>query len=129
MDSLRIFAKQQGSRVAVLFNNGLHGWHLQDEKQYAENYEKVLLFLLEEFKGTPLFLLLTTHILDDRDQRVCKRNEIVNALAQKYALPVINLYEITKDHEDLISGDGVHLQEEGYRLLAEKIVENVKSIV
>lgn len=129
MESLHIFAKQQGPRAAVLFNNGLHGWHLQDEKQYAENYEKVLLFLLEEFKGTPLFLLLTTHILDDRDQRVCKRNEIVNALAQKYSLPVIDLYEITKDHEDLISGDGVHLQEEGYRLLAEKIVENVKSIV
>lgn len=31
-ESIRLFAGQQGKRDVVLFNNGLHGWHLEDKK-------------------------------------------------------------------------------------------------
>ena len=53
IDSIRLFAKQQGNRSAILFNNGLHGWHLQDETEYKQYYEKMIQFLINEFSGTP----------------------------------------------------------------------------
>ena len=129
-DAIRLFAKQQGERQAILFNNGLHGWHLDDECEYAKYYEQMIEFLLEEFNGTPLLLLLTTHVADtERDERVQARNRAVNTLAQKYDLPVIDLYTLTKEHEDLLSPDGVHWVSDGYRLIAEEIVGHVRKFI
>ena len=75
-DSLRLFAKQQGYRQAVLFNNGLHGWHLEDSGSYAEYYLKTLRFLKAEFKNTPVAVVLTTAVADPiRNDRVKERNK------------------------------------------------------
>ena len=129
-ESIRIFARQQGKRDVILFNNGLHGWHLNDEEEYANAYEQMIRFLMGEFENTPIMLLLTTHLADaQRDKRVVARNRVVLELARKYELPVVDLYSITKEHEDLISADGVHLFKEGYRLLACKLVERVKEYI
>ncbi len=129
-ESLHTFAAQQGERAVVLFNNGLHGWHLADESEYAAAYEKMLSFLLDEFKGTPLVLLFTTHVKDaERDARVCERNRVVRALAEKYNLPTVDLYSLTKANSEKLSADGVHLTDEGYKLLAREIVKNVKDII
>ncbi len=128
-DSIRIFAKQQGERNAILFNNGLHGWHLEDETEYRVYYEQMLNFLLKEFENTPLFLVLTTHVANpERDSRVVVRNRTVSELAKKYRLPTIDFYAIVKEHEDLIT-DGVHLKSEGYDLLARELVENVCKVI
>ena len=124
--SVSIFAEQQGERRVILFNNGLHGWHLDDETEYAQAYEKMLLFLLDEFKGTPLLLLLTTRVADkERDKRVQARNRVVSNLAKKYDLPTVDFYSITKKHSDLLYSDGVHLTAEGYQLLADELVRRV----
>lgn len=128
-DSVKMFALQQGNREVVLFNNGLHGWHLDDETEYVTAYEKLLCLLLKEFEGTPFVILLTTHVADpDRDKRVQKRNEKVMEIAKKYNLPTVDFYSITKKHEDTIT-DGVHLNQEGYRYLAEAVVDKVKEII
>ena len=56
-------------------------------------------FLLSEFDGTPLVLILTTHVADpERDARVCVRNRIVCELARKYGLPVIDFYKPTNEN-------------------------------
>ena len=50
-ESLSIFTKQLPYRNAVIFNNGLHGWHLSEEayeKLYIEFLEK-LIKALEEY--------------------------------------------------------------------------------
>lgn len=126
-ETIQLFAKQEKSRCAVIFNNGLHGWHLDDETAYKQGYEKVLNFLLGEFTKTPIFLLLTTAVADeDRNDRVVARNKVVQELAEAYNLPVIDLYTITDEHRELISADGVHLVPEGYKLLADKIVSELK---
>ena len=128
-EAVRIFAKQQGERAAILFNNGLHGWHLNDETEYGEYYEKKINFLLNEFQNTPLFLVLTTHVADpERDARVVARNRVVLELAKKYRLPTIDLYAITKEHDGLFT-DGVHLIGEGYDMLARELVENVCKVI
>lgn len=130
IDELALFAKQQGERSVILFNNGLHGWHLDDETKYVKEYEKMICFFLHEFNGTPLVLLLTTHVKnEEEDARVLVRNRVVRELAQKYSLPLIDLYTVTKEHSELYIHDGVHLTEEGYQLLAETIVKQVREVI
>ena len=124
--SIRIFAEQQRNRCAVLFNNGLHGWHLQDETEYKQYYEKMIRFLLDEFKDTPLLLVLTTHVANaDRDARVVVRNRVVSELALKYGLSTVDLYAITNSQNDLFT-DGVHLKPEGYELLAKELIKSLQ---
>ena len=127
-DTISMFAKQQGSRSAVLFNNGLHGWHLDDENGYKCYYELMIQFLITEFDKTPVYLVLTTHVADgERDRRVVARNAVVCELAKQYGLPVIDLYTPTLENAQLISGDGVHLVKEGYQMLADCIIKEIKA--
>ena len=126
-EGIRLFARQQGERQAILFNNGLHGWHLEDAGEYARAYEEMIRFLMQEFPGTPLLLLLTTHVADSaRDARVQARNRAVSALAEAYGLPVVDLYTLTRENAHLLSPDGVHFQPEGYRLVADALVRAVR---
>ena len=125
--SVSLFAKQESRRDAVIFNNGLHGWHLDDTTEYAEHYEKIVQFLLEEFKGTPLFLILSTHVENEEtEKRVILRNEAVKKIAKKYNLPIIDLYTVSLNSNALQS-DGVHFQTKGYELLADEIITALKS--
>ena len=128
-DSIRIFARQQKNRNVVIFNNGLHGWHLDDEEQYPYYYEKTVKFLLEEFKE-PLAIVLTTSVADEeREQRVKVRNEIAKKTAKKYNLPIIDLYSVSVEFASLRTEDGVHFTYAGYEKLAEKILEDLKTIM
>ena len=72
LDAIRLFAAQQNRCDAVIFNNGLHGWHLEDGEAYKTHYERVLRGLLSLFAHRPLLLVLTTTVADGaRAARVC----------------------------------------------------------
>ena len=125
-DSIRLFGSQQGTRKAVLFNNGLHGWHLEDETDYRQFYEQTVEFLLSEFAGTPLYIVLTTHVSDKaRNARVEARNRVAAEIAAQYDLPVIDLYAVSLTAKEYLR-DGVHYHTEGNRLLARAIVDALK---
>ena len=129
-DSVRIFAAQQGRRDAIIFNNGLHGWHLDDESEYREHYENFLKFLMSEYPETPVFVVLTTAVTnDERNLRVIKRNEVVTDIAKKLDLPIIDLYAASTSQAELHSPDGVHLNKLGYDILANEIVKALKANV
>ena len=129
-DTVRLFAAQEGEREVVLFNNGLHGWQLDDEGAYRENYEDLVKFLVEEFKESEVILVLTTAVADAvRDARTKVRNRVVSEIAEKYCLEVIDLYSLTDARRDLISSDGVHLLPEGYKILASALVEKVREVL
>jgi len=129
-DSIRIFAKQQRYRDAVLFNNGLHGWHLDDDKQYAYYYEKTVKFLLDEFKDTPIVIVLTTSVSNaEREQRVKRRNEVAAKIAEKYRLSIIDLYSISAKFSEFRIPDGVHFNADGYQKFAEQIICDLKTIL
>ena len=129
-DVIRLFALQQGERKAIVFNNGLHGWHLDDTREYKEYYEKFIQFLLKEFEGTPIILLKTTAVENtERNARVQVRNKAVDELAKKYNLPVLDFYSPIDKQRDHIFSDGVHLIPDGYKLLAEMLVEKVQEII
>ena len=125
-DSIRLFARQEGHRCAVVFNNGLHGWHLDDDSEYPAAYEAAVRFLLSEFPETPLFLLLTTSVAnEEREARVRARNAAVLAIAERYALPVIDLYTVSAENAALRAHDGVHYTPEGYALFGECLVREL----
>ena len=128
-DSIRIFAKQQKYRNAILFNNGLHGWHLDDDTQYPYYYEKTVSFLLDEFKDTPIIIVLTTSVSDpEREQRVNCRNKVAANVAAKYGLPVIDLYSVSVKFSEFRTNDGVHFNDDGYVKFAEYIIGNLENI-
>ena len=129
-ESVTCFARQQRRRDVIVFNNGLHGWHLKDEDEYAEHYEKMIRFLQSEFAGTPILLVLTTHVKDpERDKRVRMRNHAVCVLSEKYGLGTVDFYKITNNDPHLLSSDGVHLSKEGYELLARELVKEVRAVI
>lgn len=130
MNSIRLFALQEGHRDVVLFNNGLHGWHLNDATEYKNCYENVVQALIQEFRDVPLFLVLTTHVAGDRrEKRVIARNEAVMEIAKKYNLPIIDLYTESLKNDEYLQECGVHYNEAGNICLAKKIVSSVKTVL
>ena len=125
-EQLRLIAQQCWPPAAVLFNSGLHGWHL-DPGDYGARFEDMLLFLKELFPGTPLFPVLTTAVASEKGKAVVEaRNRAVLMLAEKHGLPVIDLHAVSQSRGDFISGDGIHPTPEGYGLLAEAILSALR---
>ena len=123
-DAIRLFAKQMRRCDAVLFNNGLHGFHLDDTTDYAEYYEKTVCFLREEFPSVPLILVLTTSLADAKmNARVQARNAAVLAVAERYGLRVLDFYAVSQAHPDLRLEDGVHFKTEGYEIFAQTMID------
>ncbi|MBR5519360.1 MAG: SGNH/GDSL hydrolase family protein [Clostridia bacterium] len=122
--SLDLCIRQGGRYSAILFNNGLHGWHLSDAA-YEEHYEKLLTFLLQT--NTPVYVVLTTDdmVHPDKTEIVQRRNKIAAKLAEKYRLPVIDLYSVAIQNSDCHVPDGVHFTNQGYELLAKHILEHL----
>ena len=86
-DAIKLFAKQLPKTDVVLFNNGLHGWHLNEER-YGFFYEEMVKFLMEQFKNSEIFILLTTYVSNpDCKEIVPGRNKIAEKIARKYNLP------------------------------------------
>ena len=128
-DAISLLAAQEGCRRVVLFNNGLHGWHLEDTCEYLSLYEKAVEFMTKRFSDSAIVLVLTTSVQnDEREKRVIVRNEAVNSVAKKYGLPVIDLYTVSKKLSSLHS-DGVHFIREGYEGLADKILTDIKKLI
>lgn len=128
-DSIRLYAAQQERRNAVIFNNGLHGFHLSTE-EYAEHYESVVKFLLEEFAGTPVALVLSTAVKNEATaKKVIERNNAVLNIADKYNLPIIDIHTVSVARLNEIDEDGVHFGNAGYVPFAEVIVKRLQELV
>lgn len=126
-DSIRLFAAQEGERSAVFFNNGLHGWHLT-AKEYAQHYEKMILFLKSEFKDTPLYLLLSTPVRNNpkRKEEIIKRNKEVIRLSKKYGIKTVDVFSFAEEIKELGKDDGVHFTDEGYEALAKSLLKEIE---
>ena len=128
--SFSLFARQESSRNAVIFNNGLHGWHL-DEQEYSKLYNEFLDKLINEFPGTLIIPVLTTFVTnkDYHNDRVINRNIIVKELAASKNLPIIDLYTVSEQNDNLKIDDGVHFTEAGYKVLANAVLCELKKLI
>lgn len=121
-DSLTLFAAQEPEPLAVLFNNGHHGWHLTEE-EYGVLYAEFLDQLLARYGKERVAILLTTYSLPDSSPngRVMERNRIAAELAAERGLSVLDLYTVAEANRAHIT-DGVHFDGEGYEALARAII-------
>lgn len=128
-DCIKLFLKQLPKVDAVIFNNGLHGWHLKEETDYKKLYEDMVRFLLEEIGEAKLFIVLTTSVKDiGRNNRVLVRNSAATEIAGRYSLPIIDLYTVTNKNINMLSDDGVHPNEELNKKIAAEIIHSLKAL-
>lgn len=122
---------QQKKGQVILFNNGLHGWHLSEE-MYEYHYRKVIDHMKNIYPDKKLIIVLTTPVREKnniqnydsvRNKIVIARNAIASKIAEEQKLQVIDLYGLVKDRPEVYGADGIHFVEEGFVLLAEKCVE------
>ena len=130
-DAVRLFAAQQVAPIrAVLFNNGLHGWHLSDGEDYPRHYERLLKELRTIFPGAAFLLPLTTPVADPaQNGRVRARNRAAAAVAEALGLPTVDYYAAVSGLPSFLSADGVHLTDDAYRLLAETALAALKETI
>jgi lysophospholipase L1-like esterase len=127
--ALSIFAVQQNRCDVVLFNNGLHGWHLNDA-EYADRYERMICFLEKTFAGAPLVVVLTTYLADPKqNERVLARNEVAQRIAEKHGCPILDFYAVSEKNSNLLISDGVHFEKEGYVALAEATLDFIRPMI
>jgi len=112
---------------AVHFMSGPHGLHMSTET-FKDGFERLVLMLKERLPlakiavGTYPRVRLESDLtkLDAEKTRITEeRNAAVCEIAQKYGLPVNDLYRAVGDNPEIYSPDGLHLSAEGYALLAE----------
>jgi lysophospholipase L1-like esterase len=119
--------------TTVHLNNGLHGFH-QSIETYAKYYEKLINFFQEGLKDAQLVLALTTPVTKpgipeayaERNKTVVERNQVLRLLAEKYNLPLDDLYTPVDGNSTLKAPDGVHFTEKGYQLLARQVLPTLK---
>ena len=125
-DSVTLFATQSDNHRAVFFNNGHHGWHL-DEETYATLYAELLDKLTERF-GT-VIPILTTYSTSEYSPnvRVEARNAAVRKIAADRGLPVVDFYSISYENRDHLT-DGIHFDGIGYHAMAVELLRAAEMI-
>jgi lysophospholipase L1-like esterase len=120
----------------IHLNNGLHGFH-QSIETYAEWYECLINFFLAASGNAALILALSTPVTipgspqqyGEKNDIVLERNEAVRRLAEKYRLPLDDLYTAADNNKKVKSEDGIHFTGEGCRLLAGQVFKALSSIL
>lgn len=127
-NAIALAGAQQEYRKAVLFNNGIHGIRIR-EPEYRRCYRDMLMFLREEFDGTPIVPVLTTFVAEEKTSRIlAERNAVVRELAREFSMPVIDFQTYSETHRELLSEDGIHFTSDGYQGLAQLLIERIGDI-
>lgn len=136
LKQLDLILMQAKGYKLIHMNNGLHGWHLSTE-EYKKHYEAIIRHILENYPQLKLVLVLTTPVRiqetkelnQKRNTLVIERNNAVTELAEKYTLPINDLFnsELIKSADTYT--DTVHQNEEGYNILAKMVNNKIREVL
>ena len=115
--------------TAITFNNGMHSL-TTDLAEWEEAYRAAVKFIRAKKPAAQLLIVFTTpHGTDSSNDRVNELNAIAADIAEKEALPVIDLYskmmDLGRDHLN----DVCHWKGEGVNLQAQIIAEELKRYI
>jgi len=119
----------------VHFNNGLHGWHLNDE-DYEKLYERVVLYISQKHPDSKIALALSTPVcipgsgmkIDPiKNGIIQRRNNIVRKISDKYRFPVNDLYSLMWERNEYRCDDGFHFNQSGSVYLGNAVAEFIRS--
>lgn len=121
---------QYGFRYSVIhFNNGLHNIPLKKE-EFALAYETVVKHILEVYPESKLALVLCTPCADAvMHQRAIERNEEIRKIAEKYNLPVDDLFTPMYERPELRCDDGVHYGREGQEVQGKIVGDFIRKLL
>lgn len=136
MPMIEMVMSQQTNYKFIIFNNGLHGFHLSEE-EYGKWYRSRIKELREKLPDVKLLITLTTPTrkeeniaeLDGRNNRVMGRNAEAKKVAEEFGIETVDFYSLIIDKPEVYSKDGVHLLEDGYKMLAEKVSGSILKII
>ena len=124
----------QSNCFMILFNSGLHGFHL-DEETYRINYIKIVNHLMEKYPEKKLTLMTSTPVRDEENRKllsertereVVVRNKVVKEIAADKGLDIIDLFGVMINEDYRLWRDIVHLYPEGNDKLAAVVTEYIK---
>ena len=127
--SLISFANQQPHTDMIIFNNGLHGFHLNKD-QYTFLYRDMLRFLNCNFPHIPLAVALSTYSENENYAPfVESRNECAQKVAKEMDLPVIDLYSVSEENKALLTDDKVCFTQKDHDILGEALAKRAIEIM
>ncbi len=136
---IELFASQFEFDYRVIhFNNGLHAFHLSAE-EYERLLDEKIGWLIGRFPKSKLMLTLCTPlVLDEADRPldptknavVLARNEAILRIAEKYNLPVDDLYTPMLNHPEWRNeGDAYHFMPEGREAQSKLIAGKISALL
>jgi GDSL-like Lipase/Acylhydrolase family len=117
----------------IHFNNGLHGFHL-DEAHYEAGLRRLVDTLKQLEPQAKLIWAMSTPIvlgndvgkLDPKNEVVLKRNEIAARVMRELGIPVDDLYSLVAGKAEYrVSGDGYHYNDQGRTVEADAVAKVV----
>ena len=136
-EEILLLAKQENMEYAAIqVNNGLHFGGLSVE-EYEKCYTDLLEKILAAFPRTPVALALSTPITENgnvealaaSNAAVVEKNAAVLRIAEKYNLPVHDLYGVVLNKAQWRSADGYHYNAEGYEALGRAVADGILALL
>ncbi len=117
----------------VIFNNGLHGWDI-DDTVYSQNLKETLSSLKQKRKkvawrtSTPIREKGNLEQPEARrTPRLLKRNADAMKIAEELGLAILDLYTPMDKAPELFSQDAIHFTAEGQDVQAAQIAEFISN--
>lgn len=127
-EEVNVFKSQQKKYDMVLFNNGLHGFHLSIA-EYERYYGEMVHWLCDNFEDSKIEIVLTTFTsAENMTDAVAERNAAACRAAEDNEMNVIDLYKLSCENKSLLANDGVHWSNDGYELFAEALLKEMNKV-
>lgn len=125
-ETMRLILAQQNHDI-IHFCSG-HGTH-QSAEEYEKNVDKLVCWLLETYPSKKLIISLRAYSdCLEFNKYSLERNVSLARIAQKYHLPVDDLYSVTEGRVELLKEDKIHLNDAGCEVVAAQAAETIRKV-
>ena len=132
LNSLRFWLPRLPKPDIIHWNNGL--WDLGDDyhlgrpfslpEEYESALERTITVLNNMFPGVQIIMATTTPTANPDTSGIEAYNEIMKKVAARHNIPVDDLFPLV--NPSLICPDGIHLNEEGWKIVSQQVIASIE---